>query len=122
MKDYWDGNWVLATAQVEDSGSRVAVYGPILHLPELRTWLDELEAVHKTLAGTAELPTMEPNLRVVLRAVPLGRLEAEIELTPDHLRQEHRFSVMLDQSFLPQLCWSIRQLLKEFPIVGTPGE
>jgi len=122
MKDYWDGNWILTTAQVEEEGARVTVYGPILHLPELRTWLGELETLHKNLKGTAELPTMEPNLRVALRAEALGRIEAEVELTPNHLSQEHRFSFAVDQSFLPQLCWSIRQVLKDFPIVGRPGE
>jgi hypothetical protein len=118
LEDYWDGNWLVATAQAAADGAYVTVVGPFLHLGEFRQWLGELEQLHATLSGQAELPTMEPNLRVTLIAGTLGAITAEIEITPDHSAQEHHFSVQLDQSFLPQICSSIRGLLKTYPIVG----
>ncbi len=118
--DYWDANWLLATAHCGGQGASVDVYGAFLHTSELKRWLNEVESLHRSLSGQAELATMEPELKVQLTAGERGHVCAKVEITPNHLSQEHRFHLELDQSYLPTLAWQLRQVLKAFPIVGTP--
>jgi hypothetical protein len=49
----------------------------------------------------------------------LGHLEGEVEITPDHLSQFHRFTLDLDQSYLRALIASCDAILERFPIVGA---
>ncbi|GGZ44510.1 hypothetical protein GCM10011273_34090 [Asticcacaulis endophyticus] len=41
--EYWDSNWLRATAHCSLSGARVTASGSILHLSEIHSWLTELE-------------------------------------------------------------------------------
>jgi hypothetical protein len=36
--DYWDGNWLSATARCDGAGSSVEVSGHFLHLGEIQKW------------------------------------------------------------------------------------
>jgi hypothetical protein len=50
----------------------------------------------------------------------LGHLRMTIDMTPDHMAQSHRFIFDIDQSYLPVAldgCWEI---LRRFPIKGSP--
>ena len=70
------------------------------------------------LAGEAELAGYEPDLKVTLKMQRLGHLEAEVEITPDHLSQFHRFSLDLDQSYLPALITSCDAILASYPVIA----
>jgi hypothetical protein len=43
-----------------------------------------------------------------------------VEITPDHMTQEHNFQFEVDQSYLPSLIESCRKVLAKYPIKGTP--
>jgi len=87
-QDYWDGNWIRATALCARGGVSVQADGPFLHLSELAKFLNELVELNDTLQGEAVLSCMEPNLGVKLSVTDsLGHINAEIELTPDPMTQ-----------------------------------
>jgi len=64
---------------------------------------------------------MEPELRAVLTGHSQGQIVVEISLTPNHLSQRHEFRDQIDQSYLPGIVGSCRDILGRFPIVGVDG-
>lgn len=73
----------------------------------------------ENLTRDATLAGYEPDLKVALRIDHLGHLEAEVEITPDHLTQFHQFRPNLDQSYLTGLIASCGSILERFPVIGT---
>ncbi len=121
-EEYWDGNWLRATALCVEGGGSVQVHGPIVHTSGLVSFLNDCERIHETLRGMANLECMEPNLRVELAmSDSKGGLTAVVRITPDHLCQEHTFRFGADQSYLPGLITGLRQVVGKFPIRGEPG-
>jgi hypothetical protein len=117
--DYWDANWLIVRAEMRASGAIVEVEGPILHIPEIVRFRDELSSLNETLSGSAQLLPMEPELRLTLTAQSLGHVSVDLSITPDHLNQTHTFEFGTDQSYLPMLLNSLDRLLSEFPIIGS---
>jgi len=115
-QDYWDGNWLRVTAYCLYSESRVWVDGPIIHLPEIERLLSGCERLYETLEGNAALGCLEPNLYVALEAQIGGRVKVEISITPDHLRERHSFEDAIDQTYLPTIIQSCKQILASLPI------
>ncbi len=120
--DYWDGNWLMIRAQMEASGARVECRGPILMTTDIREFRDQLASMIGALDGEATLKGLEPELDVVLRMKNRGHIEATIEITADHLNQQHRFTVEADQSYLPALLRSCDAVLERFPVIGAPDQ
>ena len=122
-RDYWDGNWLNATAHCGGNGADVWTSGDILHVPDLARWLAALEMMNQTLSGAADLLSLEPELSVEVRmSSSLGQIQARVEITPDHMSQEHSFQFELDQSYLERLIASLRSLLAKYPIKGNPDD
>ena len=117
--DYWDGNWLRASAHCASSGATVEASGSFLRTDELERWLQQIEALHRSLQGTAALEPLEPELRITLTGDGLGHISAVVELTPDQLRQEHTFRFELDQSYLPPLALQLRTVLQHHSVVGA---
>jgi hypothetical protein len=63
---------------------------------------------------------MEPELDVTLTAEGLGHITMVVAITPDHLSQVHRFTLVIDQSYLPPMIDSCRTLLQQYPVKGQP--
>ena len=118
--DYWDGDWLRATAHCGAKGSEVWVSGPILHLSEIKSWLENLEKINSTLSGRANLDCMEPELKVEMSAESLGQVLMRVEISPDQLRQFPSFEFETDQSYLPHLIKELKEVLGEYSIKGTP--
>jgi len=118
--DYWDGNWLHVTVHCGAPGASVWVSGPILHGSEIAHFLRGVEAMHASLQGEVTLPCMEPEFAVTLTAQGLGHMTMVVAITPDHLSQAHRFTVALDQSYLPAVIDSCRTLLQQYPVKGQP--
>ena len=117
--DYWDGNWLLVTAHCGTEGSSVWVSGPIIHLSELHRWLVSCRKMEETLGGEANLECMEPELSVTIKAQGLGHLAMEVQITPNHLQQEHTFRFEIDQSYLPNFLGGGQTVLSKYPIRGN---
>jgi hypothetical protein len=118
--DYWDGNWVNVTTHCGAQDASVWTSGPIIHLSEIAHLLQGAREMNTSLKGTATLPCMEPELAVELRADGLGHIEMIVEITPDNLSQEHKFTFEIDQTYLPSLISSCQTILRNYPIKGHP--
>ncbi|WP_029480811.1 hypothetical protein [Deinococcus marmoris] len=119
--DYWDANWVIVTAEVNLHGqSWVRARGPFLMTAELARFRDELRMVYDCLDAEAGLWTIEPELKVRIEAKATGAIVVEIELTPDHMTQEHHFYLELDQTYLPLAITQLSSILNQFPVRGQP--
>lgn len=117
--DYWDGNWLLVTAEYKRAGSRVTAEGPIIHLGELAGLLDSTRLLHETLSGEACLDCMEPELNVKMTAGDLGHIGLEVSITPNSLTEEHTFRESIDQSYLPQVIASCESILHAYPVKSS---
>ena len=118
--DYWDGNWLNATAHCGTHDANVWTSGSIIHVPDLLRWLSALEIMNQTLSGEADLVSLEPELSVALKMGSLGQIQMTVEITPDHMSQQHSFKFELDQSYLENLIASLRSLLAKYPVRGKP--
>jgi hypothetical protein len=118
-EDYWDGNWLNVTAHCGAENAEVWVSGSILHLSELKSWLEDLESVNANLSGEASLDCMEPELNVEMKIQPLGHILMKVEITPDNLTQFHSFEFETDQSYLPVLIKNLKKVLEKYPVKGN---
>ncbi len=117
-ENYWDGNWLRVMVQCAADGALVRASGAILHVPELASWLEQLREVYASLSGVAELDCIEPYLNAKIDLKD-GRGSMVVEITPDHLRQQHRFDFEVDQSYLPALISSLERVRRKYPIRGA---
>lgn len=114
--DYWDGNWLEATAICSENGASVLIRGAFIRTTEILDWQQAVENLRIKLEGVAKLDCMEPELGVKLTAGLLGAVEMEVEITPDNLTQEHKFVFKIDQSYLDPLSSQCARVLGAFPI------
>jgi hypothetical protein len=114
--DFWDGNWLNITAQCDAPGALVSASGAILHLSELQDWYTASERLYETLTGEATLKCIEPALFVSLKAQSRGRMALAVEITPDHMTQQHRFTFDIDQSYLPTFLSQCKAILTAYPM------
>jgi hypothetical protein len=117
-EDYWDGNWLNLTAHCGTHGADVWATGAILRIPDIASWLVALEKMNQSLSGEASLESLEPELSVALSMSELGHVAIRVEITPDHMNQQHSFQFELDQSYLADLISSCRGVLEKYPIKG----
>jgi hypothetical protein len=116
--DYWDGNWMDITARCTSKNACVWVSGNILHLPDFEYLLVTSQKLYEILKGEAELPCIEPELSVKLKASSLGQIEMTVDITPDQLNQKHNFVFEIDQSYLPNLISSCKKVIDKYKIKG----
>jgi hypothetical protein len=115
-EDYWDGNWLHTTAHCSAEGASIWASGSKIHLSEILHWQESTENLYDSLQGEAKLDCMEPELKVSIEAESQGHLKFIVEITPNHIEQLHSFSFELDQSYLPKLVNSCKEILKAYPI------
>ena len=119
-EDYYDGNWLRVTAHCGASGASVWVQGAILMVTDIAGFGNQCAAMLAGDGKSAVLDPFEPELRVSLEtADPLGHVRGQVEITPDHLTQTHRFEFEVDQSYLPGIIEQCSAIVREYPIRGT---
>jgi hypothetical protein len=112
----WDSDWLNVTAHCGKNGASVWVNGSIIRSSEICSWHKECEILHEVLEGKATLFCIEPELDVVIKSLTPGKFEMVVNITPDHLSQEHMFIFELDQSYLSELMTSCKNVLQTFPV------
>lgn len=117
--DCWDGNWLNATAICSEGGSSVLVQGHFIRTDEIAQWQSAVEKLGVELTGEASLRCMEPYIAVTLKAVSLGAVEMEVQITPNLLTQDHKFRFEIDQSYLQPLSSQCARVLQAFPLRGN---
>lgn len=119
VEDYDDGNWLRVTVYCGASGSEVWTNGAILTTIDIAAFGEQCAAMFGGDTGVAELAPCEPELKVSLEVTDsIGHIRALVELTPDHLRQSHRFEFEVDQSYLPSIIKQCAEIVREYPIRG----
>ena len=114
--DEWDSDWLNVTAHCGKNGASVWVNGSIIRSSEIFSWHKESEILHEVLEGKAALSCIESELDVVIKSLTPGKFEMVVNITPDHLSQEHMFTFELDQSYLSELIISCKNVLQIFPV------
>ena len=117
--DYWDGNWLNATAICSENGATVLVRGAFIRTNEIYDWQLAVDKLLADMESEAKLVCIEPEVGVTLKVRPLGTVEMEVQITPDQLTQEHRFTFAIDQSYLLPFSSQCVRLLNDFPIRCT---
>ena len=117
--DYRDRNWVACEVEIAAGGFRAA-FRADLRSEEFRVFLDEVEALSRTLEGAAGFSTMEGQITLSLTGDGKGhvRVQGDAADTPvgDNRLQ---FTFDIDQTYLPAICRSLEIILAAFPVVGT---
>ncbi|MCB7129770.1 MAG: hypothetical protein J3T61_09565 [Candidatus Brocadiales bacterium] len=117
-----DGNWLRVTAHCGSSGASVFVGGSILQVTDILFWGQQSALLLEGKADKAALDTLEPELSAVIDSPDsLGHLRLRVEITPDHIQQEHVFDFEIDQSYLPGLIRQCEQIEREYPVRGVQG-
>jgi hypothetical protein len=112
-------DWLIATAHCGALGADVWVHGSILMLSSIKVWVEGCEKIHRDLSGDAVLDGVEPELFVTMKVSDrLGHIQVCVSITPDYLRQKHKFEFELDQSYLPNMIQECRAVLSSFGIKG----
>ncbi|MBK9121534.1 MAG: hypothetical protein IPM16_00235 [Chloroflexi bacterium] len=116
--DYWDGNSLVAHAEVKVEGLSGKLTG-VLRSEEILRFGEQLQHGYETLSGEVTFTTMEGWIEFVVRFLRAGSVVVEGVVTPDlALRSRLQFDLGLDQSYLPAVLAQIRQVVKRFPVVG----
>lgn len=119
--DYWDGNWLIAAAEVSAGAFRGKLQG-YLRTEEFIVFSQELTKLYNNLKGTAQFSTMEGWLEINLTGDGVGHIQADCLLNDNPIiGNTLKFSLEIDQTYIPLLLKSIKQVTQTFPIVGRPS-
>ena len=117
--DYYDGNLLRVTAHCGASGASVWAQGAILMVTDIAGFGNGCAAMLDGPSRSADLAPCEPEIKVSLEASDrVGHIRAQVEITPDHLLQAHRFEFEIDQSYLPGIIKQCSDIVQEYDIRG----
>jgi hypothetical protein len=121
--DYWDGNWLTSPIDLQAGGIRASI-GAGLRANELVDFRKQLEPMHETLAGSAELESMEDWLTLRIEIDGSGRLEVRGQVCDaPGIGNSVTFEIRdLDQTDLAEIVRGLREIEAAFPTVGEPPE
>ena len=114
-----DRDWLNVTAHCGAKGASVWVSGALLQSWHISKFAAGCRVMYEKLSGEATLGGLEPELLLNLRASDRhGHLELTVEITPDHLNQEHTFRFEgLDQTHLFGIFTECETILESYPTV-----
>lgn len=122
--DYWDGNWLTARAYFSNENMDVpnaSASGSIIHLSEMKSFLQELSRMNRTRSGRAVLECMEPNLYVELSIPELKTcVQGLAKIDPDEITEDtEQCNFVLDPDDINSTIASISEVLAQFPLKGS---
>lgn len=116
--DYWDGNWLSATAEVAAGAFRGTLGGSIRG-DEVTAFSRQLESLYDRLDGEACFLTMESWVEIRVTANRRGHVEVHGRLTDDMVDGNTlEFRLSFDQTFLPPIIAQLHEVTRQFPVVG----
>jgi len=114
--DYHDDNWLTAAIDVSAGGFRGKAEASIL-TEELVSFLGQLQALFKTLEGSAELITLEQQIYLRLTGNGKGHIEMKGELGEmPETGNRLRFELDFDQTDLAASIRELEKITTQFPV------
>jgi hypothetical protein len=120
--DEWDGNWLRVTAYCSASDASVYASGPYLDTVSIYGFRKGISSLVDGLQGAAVLQSVEPNIRMEIKSLDaLGHFQTRVDITPDHMAQDHVFRFEIDQTFFGPILSQCASILKAYPIKNPAG-
>jgi hypothetical protein len=117
--DFWDSNWLTSRVEVSAGGFRGCVQLN-LRADEFAVFLEHVQDLSTTLAGTAELRTLEGGLTLRLWIHGRGDMWVDGDVFDGTLEGNRlRFHFNLDQSYLPAVISQLQSLITCYPVIGA---
>jgi hypothetical protein len=118
--DYWDGNWVRASVEVEVGGFRGSVGGDV-RTDELVRFHDQLAELQQALTGTAEFTTMEGWLSIRAEGNGRGHLTFRCAVHDEPGGENVLYCTLAtDQTFTRSTVAELAAAIAALPVIGTP--
>jgi hypothetical protein len=118
--DYWDGNWITSTIQIEIPGYN-AHFNADLRTDELRDFINELRIMDEKLKGKASLINLDGYIEIEGEIDKKGRATWIVETCyPSGIGAVLKFDFSSDQTYLKGLIKEIESILSVFPVLGKP--
>jgi hypothetical protein len=118
--DYWDGNWITSTINIEIPGYK-AQFNADLRTDELRDFANELKLMDKKLKGKASLFNLDGYLELECEINKKGVIYWTVETCyPAGIGAVLKFDFGSDQSYLKGIVKEIESILSVFPVLGKP--
>jgi hypothetical protein len=118
--DYWDGNWVTASVEVQAGGFRGSVGGH-LRAEELVAFHDQLARLQESLRGTAEFATMEGWLSIRVEGDGRGHMECRCVIRDEPgIGNTLDCTLATDQTCTRATVAELAAAVQAFPVVGRP--
>ena len=116
--DYDDANWLRVTAHCGEAGASVSAAGAILRAPDLEGWGQKCASLLAGEADKAELLSFEPDLAAEVSRVSPRGYSLRVEITPDHLSQQHSFTFAINGEALAELVRQCQAVAVLYPTRG----
>ena len=118
-QDYWDANWLQATAKVQVGPFR-ARFETSIRTNELLGLRHAFQALHQSLDGSQTFETLENWISLDITGDGRGHFVAACVIRDDPgSRNRLTFDLTFDQTEIPELVESVETILEVFPVVGT---
>lgn len=118
--DFDDGNWVRSGITV-DTGTLRGSFECWLCTYDFDNFRRGLVPLYESLQGKAEFHTLEGQLSIELRGDGLGHIDGDVVVVDRDVATtpELKFTLSIDQTYLPKLIAELEEVQQLFPIVGS---
>lgn len=119
-QDSDDGNWLRVTAHCGARGASVWAQGAIVMVTDIVRFGAQCASMLRGNSTSAALEPLEPELKVTLGIADRpGHVRAQVEVTPDHTAQAHRFEFEVNRDYLSEIIQQCSAVHRAYPIRGT---
>lgn len=117
-KEFYDGNWLNVKVSIKAGDFSGVVHGQ-LRADELTRFRDELLVLYQSLSGCARFSTMEQWLSFEFIGDGMGHIAFNGEVMDQvGIGNTLKFNFDLDQTFIPEILYSLETIIKTFPVLG----
>lgn len=116
--DYWDGNWLNAEVKIETSHFK-AHYGTNFRAEDFQRFYDDIIRLKNHDVNEVVFTTMEEGLHLNLELQKNGSLLCSGK-TNNLSENSLEFQFTIDNMALNYLVDQLREILKEYPVIGSP--
>jgi hypothetical protein len=118
--DYWDGNWITASVEVQAGGFRGSVRGH-LRAEELAAFYYQLARLQESLRGTAEFATREGWLSIRVEGDGRGHMVCRCVVRDEPgVGNTLDCTLATDQTFTRATVAELAAAVQAFPVIGRP--